>query len=406
MQHIHLGLIMVRVQTLHRRDAGTTALIVLRDTRWRSDVSIIGTMEIDLSSDTQLIYIAPNLMLSIHDFLNHIELVIMTHGYDEWQGGESNLLITGALVACLTNTSQTGLCYNITGVANYLASDGISAIPGRRHTINELQGRSWHLCPSSSTMALLVPHSLHTHQCLDGSLRLSFSSYSPSTDAPIWDLSDDAPENPDDDPFSDFLYLSSYLNEPLLTSPEGGGDEEPEATPLNPKPSPEHKKPKQIVPTQTCYALEDQLAELGYPQLRKMAAKAENLFASVSSNYLPPNEPVMGPVSYPPATSLSANPDASPSYPFQYYKPKTSNFRKSFQQNMWTLPSAHNNQGVLLILPDDFSLYDGVISRWESITLNLINEKQFIDNRAKVLFVKNLLGEVEKKTWIQWRVTF
>ncbi|PKU80618.1 hypothetical protein MA16_Dca012375 [Dendrobium catenatum] len=162
MQHIHLGLIMVRVQTLHRRDAGTTALIVLRDTRWRSDVSIIGTMEIDLSSRMQLVYIAPNLMIYIHDFLNHIELVIMAHGYEEWQGGESNLLITRALVARLT-TSQTGFRYNIIGVANYLASHDISAIPRRRHAITELQGRSWHLRPSSTTLALLVPHSLHTH---------------------------------------------------------------------------------------------------------------------------------------------------------------------------------------------------------------------------------------------------
>ncbi|PKU87308.1 hypothetical protein MA16_Dca024341 [Dendrobium catenatum] len=131
-----------------------------------------------------------------------------------------------------------------------------------------------------------------------------------------------------------------------------------------------------------------------------MATKAENLFAFVSSNYLPPNEPVMGPVNYPPATSIAAKSDASSSYPFQYYKPNTSNFRKTFQQNMWTLPSAHNNQGVLLILPDDFSLYDDVISTWESITLNLLSEKQFADNRLKILFIENLLGEVEKKTWI------
>ncbi|KAG6504538.1 hypothetical protein ZIOFF_036872 [Zingiber officinale] len=60
------------------------ALVVLRDTRWRDDRSIIGTMEVDLSGGTQLVYIAPNMLLSIDDFFNHIELAIQTHGYEEW----------------------------------------------------------------------------------------------------------------------------------------------------------------------------------------------------------------------------------------------------------------------------------------------------------------------------------
>ncbi|KAG6506923.1 hypothetical protein ZIOFF_032256 [Zingiber officinale] len=49
MQLIHLGLVMIRIHALHRRNAGTNALIVLRDTRWNDDRSIIGTMEADLS---------------------------------------------------------------------------------------------------------------------------------------------------------------------------------------------------------------------------------------------------------------------------------------------------------------------------------------------------------------------
>ena len=36
-QHLHIGMIMVRLSTLHRRNAGVNALVVFRDTRWSDD---------------------------------------------------------------------------------------------------------------------------------------------------------------------------------------------------------------------------------------------------------------------------------------------------------------------------------------------------------------------------------
>lgn len=74
LQHIHLGLMMVQIYALHRRDAGTNVLVVLEDTRWQDDSSIIETMEVDMALGTQLVYITPNMMMSIHDFYNHVEL--------------------------------------------------------------------------------------------------------------------------------------------------------------------------------------------------------------------------------------------------------------------------------------------------------------------------------------------
>lgn len=48
LQHVHIGLLMIRVHALHRRGAGTMALAVFRDTRWDNSTSIIGTMEIEI----------------------------------------------------------------------------------------------------------------------------------------------------------------------------------------------------------------------------------------------------------------------------------------------------------------------------------------------------------------------
>ncbi|KAK7329173.1 hypothetical protein VNO77_23323 [Canavalia gladiata] len=74
--------------------------------------------------------------------------------------------------------------------------------------------------------------------------------------------------------------------------------------------------------------------------------------------------------------------------------------------NQWSLPPALTETGAMLVLPNDLSKYDDVIARWESITLNLMNTKVWADNKMKVLFVKNLLGEQEKLYFQQWRSNY
>ncbi|GKC37068.1 hypothetical protein Tco_1049452, partial [Tanacetum coccineum] len=144
LQHIHLGILMIRLHALHRRSAGTNALVVLRDTRWEDSRQIIATMEVDLSAGTQLVYTFLDMILSVNDFHNHVEVAIQTHGYDSWQGGESNLLITMALTGSLSNTSYMGFQYSVENVVDHLTTTGITAIPGERRSIEEFEGMSWH----------------------------------------------------------------------------------------------------------------------------------------------------------------------------------------------------------------------------------------------------------------------
>lgn len=62
--------------------------------------------------------------------------------------------------------------------------------------------------------------------------------------------------------------------------------------------------------------------------------------------------------------------------------------------------------GVMLVLPPDPGLWADVISRWESITINRLNDTTWHDNKSKLTFVENLLGENEKRMWQQWRTTY
>ncbi|GJZ14579.1 hypothetical protein Tco_0550256 [Tanacetum coccineum] len=126
LQHIHLGIFMIRLHALHRRSAGTNALVVLRDTRWEDSRQIIGTIDVDLFAGTQLVYMFPDMVLSIDDFHNHVEVAIQTHGYD-----------------------------TVDNVVDHLTTTGITAIPGERRSVEELEGMSWNLKPFEQTMDCL-----------------------------------------------------------------------------------------------------------------------------------------------------------------------------------------------------------------------------------------------------------
>lgn len=184
MQHIHLGLCMIRIHALHRQNTGTHALLVLRDTRWTDERAIIGTMEVDLNSGTQLVYIAPNLMMSIADFHNHMEICIQTKGYEGWTTAESNLLITRGLIGRLTNTSYAGFHYNIQNVADYLATNGIKAFEGQQHHSQHI-GERWVLQPAA-TPHVLQPTTVQMSSLLDKSISIRFSGHTAAqqTEAP------------------------------------------------------------------------------------------------------------------------------------------------------------------------------------------------------------------------------
>ncbi|GKF10771.1 hypothetical protein Tco_0048697 [Tanacetum coccineum] len=119
-------------------------------------------MEVDLSAGTQLVYTFPDMILSVNDFHNHIEVVIQTHGYDTWQGGESNLLITMALTGRLSNTSYMGFQYSVENVVDH-------AIPGERRSIEELEGMSWHLKPPEQT-SVRIPSRVAVNERLNRSV--------------------------------------------------------------------------------------------------------------------------------------------------------------------------------------------------------------------------------------------
>ncbi|GJT19819.1 Orf y [Tanacetum coccineum] len=89
-------------------------------------------------------------------------------------------------------------------------------------------------------------------------------------------------------------------------------------------------------------------------------------------------------------------PYPKPDYQFGYHRGKGKIFSGGYDEyynSQWTLPPAWTESGVMLVLPADPGLWSEVISRWESITINRLNNQTWSDNKAKLAFVENLLGE-------------
>ncbi|GJQ91621.1 Orf y [Tanacetum coccineum] len=167
---------------------------------------------------------------------------------------------------------------------------------------------------------------------------------------------------------------------------------------------------------------EEENDDLPYPKFRnfkQMAAQIikkheEHAFPSSSSqiestqSYQPPHDSIMGPPVYPPAQQ-NPQPFYRPDYQFGYPQGKSKIFSGGYGEyynSQWTLPPAWTESGVMLVLPADPGLWSEVISRWESITINRLNNQTWSDNKAKLAFVENLLGESEKLMWQQWRTAY
>ena len=153
-----------------------------------------------------------------------------------------------------------------------------------------------------------------------------------------------------------------------------------------------------------------------YPAIRKLQGKLVSHTAlsgltdtAQSSRQPQSRDTFMGPVGYLPANRPESGVNLHPNSafaPVQVTRPHQHMPRPKPPDTFWDLPGAHVTKGVMLVLPQDPNMNHDVISRWESITLNLVNGRQFDTNQDKVNFMENLLGTDEKAAWMTWRMAY
>ncbi|TYH61116.1 hypothetical protein ES332_D07G027800v1 [Gossypium tomentosum] len=449
MQFIHVGLMQVRIQTLHRHDEGTMALVVFRDTRW------------------------------------------------------TNLLITRGLVGRLSNTPNVAFAYEIGNVTDYLASQGVQAIAGRKYSSQELQRQQWVLKPPRVERLPEAPTEVSTRNLIDGSISLRFGNYSTTTtpEVPSYNTEDEETEvNPDEEqliavfrededwdtlgePSGKFDYMVKYTAppsarvrretiiptgwgtdddgelpsqqppqnnelddsedeilgrfqmlaqigdieeplpqkwvEPFLLEDGGEGDENSDEFENREEDYENLDEDDENSDTEAEFDEESEPEErvavleeddlLPYPALRNLLRNEEKVFSAssgvVTSPYRPPQDTAMTPTGYAPATAQASI--SAPRQPiFEGYTPRRPNFKRYDATEFWQFPSAQAQTGAMFVIPRQIGMFDEVFARWESITKNYVATQGFSDPKDKAEFMENLLGETEKLTWVQWRMNF
>ncbi|KAG6506563.1 hypothetical protein ZIOFF_031887 [Zingiber officinale] len=144
-------------------------------------------MEVDLTRGSQMIYVIPEVMMTIGDFYRNIQISILVRGHEAWQNSEANILITRGMVGRLSNTPNIGFAYEVQGVVDYVTSHGVNALPGRRFSTRNLQGLIWVINPTQVSIPM-QPSEVNGQTMMDGRISLSFSNYAAArpTEQPIF----------------------------------------------------------------------------------------------------------------------------------------------------------------------------------------------------------------------------
>nr|UYZ57208.1 polyprotein [Banana streak IM virus] len=419
-EYIHLGVLQVRIQIMHRSYAGTMALVVFRDTRWTQedaeDRSIIAAMEADLSQGHQLIYVIPDIMMTIRDFYQHIQISILTKGYNGFQG-ESNLLVTRSCRCRLSNVPNVGFQYNIQNVVEFLKSKGVKALNATKISTKKFQGGEWNIKPSEVVVPM-QPTRMITRVNYDSSRSIRFGDYEASTSSapPTYSTNDDEDEVlgeihqvnmitflEDDDEF-DYPQLAAL--EQIFAPESRVGEEDDTIIEFldNLRLSDEEEEYNGDNETETStprskyniFTFEDD-----YPQLQKLDNLVLSTNESAISSYNPGDIDMegVGP-GYAPATGGTSYTGAGTSdFPYPRRPRKWENSSEWFN-----LPMANARQASVFIMPQDFDTK--VFERWESSVLLHMTDKIFDDPQDKLTYIENLLGESEKKMFITWRMKF
>lgn len=174
--YTHLGLIVVGIKGMIRKNTGARVVMVIYDDSITDQrKKIIATMDVDMNENKGLFYCAPYFFLKTRD-LPYIRLGILSQGYGDMT--RDNLVITtGLLGKAVSNTEIKYKC-EIQDVIEGMASKGIRFIKAPEFSGELYAGRNWQLDQLFNMPTKLIePTKGEIFTDAFGGLSLRFSDY-------------------------------------------------------------------------------------------------------------------------------------------------------------------------------------------------------------------------------------
>ena len=137
---VHLGLIVIRVKRLVRKNLHTKVLISLLDNGWRTNAK---NALIDMSENKRTFYCSPDFFVHVKD-LELLEIGIQTRVYEDLVN-ISNLLVNIGFIGKLTDTSTTKYKLNIDGIISGISNKGVKIIKPMAIDSEQFNGLDWNI---------------------------------------------------------------------------------------------------------------------------------------------------------------------------------------------------------------------------------------------------------------------
>lgn len=446
---IHIGLCMIGIHGMHRSELGCKVHVTLIDTRF-SDLqrAVIGTMEVDMTKNRELIYFTPDFIIPVPDFCNHICLLIKTKGYESMVAGK-NLMITKALVGRLSNRSTYNFKLQIDNVMTHLGTQGVKAIMGKKFSVKELEGEEWTIeLPNNEVR---IPEEAKTWKNKDGSLSTRYSGYTakrlieeeeedeiltePARHSTLFMILDQE----DDDEFIEPTEVLSIFGTGICIFDEEFNEEldyNAESSTKNNFINPWGRNTRttlkdtsefeqSVVGKETIKDLDEYAEEKEYlrmlasldmeeeyyylPRKKTPTERIAMVDSTANSSITVPQTRVTGVPTFGPPNPNNTRPSISQevreNFPERSTTSRTTGKVLRYD-SMPTLPSANTLSGSILQLGTSIYLWEEILRRWESNTITHCASKQFGDHIEKVLYIENLLGETAKLYFQSWRTAF
>ncbi|KAG5606900.1 hypothetical protein H5410_028392 [Solanum commersonii] len=176
MNLIHMGLVVIGLKGLTRKNLGTKVLITLYDSRWsESKRSIIGLPEVDMSNNGGIFYCSPDFIINSKEFGKYIKIGIQTKGYEEMNCG-NNLLVCVGFIGKLATNNSSRFKIKIDDAVGIMGNKGIKLMNPLKINSEEYAGREWNL-EKFCKKEVLRPNDHLTYTNTKGETSIRFTDY-------------------------------------------------------------------------------------------------------------------------------------------------------------------------------------------------------------------------------------
>lgn len=140
-----MGLLIIGVRGLTRTDLGGKVNLILYDARVQSSSidAMIGAVEVDMTNNFGIVYLAPKMYLKVKEFIDYIKIRAEAKGYKDFKG--HNILLDIVFIGKTMNNINVEYKIEIGSIIESVKSKGVQFIKPLSKSPLTFAGEEWNV---------------------------------------------------------------------------------------------------------------------------------------------------------------------------------------------------------------------------------------------------------------------